>query len=307
MKRWLAGLLWLALISARADEPLPHDPANLSVRNEIRLAIDKALGWLATQQREDGSWSDGAQPGLTALPLLGVLGNPQRPDHPAKALDSVRRGLSFLRRQAREDGGLYARVAPRWNTALALSALRQANLPEDDALMAAAERFLARPQAQNEEGLPLPTLALTIDALPEGERMKWQPAIRLLASKGASGSETCAALLALLDTKVLPSDPAVVAGLRWLGDHYALGENPGAGRADYFLYLYLQAKALQGVGRTGLQRHDGRAIDWAVELGLRLINGQTSAGTWLNPEAETDPVLTTSYGLLAMEIVYRQL
>ena len=51
-------------------------------------------------------------------------------------------------------------------------------------------------------------------------------------------------------------------------------------------------------------------MKWARDLGLRLINLQKGDGTWVNGTArwmEADPVLVTTYSVLALEIIYNQL
>ena len=74
-----------------ADEPIPRNEKNLSLRNEVQLAIDHGLGFLKTQQKADGSWSatDPNHPALTALPLIAFQHEPT-----GKYLKEHRRGLA---------------------------------------------------------------------------------------------------------------------------------------------------------------------------------------------------------------------
>ena len=78
------------------------------------------------------------------------------------------------------------------------------------------------------------------------------------------------------------------------------------------LYYYYQtmAKALSVYGSDILTLEDGTRVNWRTELVKKLvarqkIDARTGHGYWVNEEGrwwEADPVLVTSYSLLALEM-----
>ncbi len=136
-------------------------------------------------------------------------------------------------------------------------------------------------------------------ALPDGKK-----ALR------SYGSMTYAGLLSFIYAEVKKDDPRVTAALEWLSKNYTLEENPGLGRAGLYYYYHLAAKGLASAGVREFTTADGKKVDWARDLALKLINLQTGDGSWVNDTArwmETDPVLVTTYCVLALEIVHHQL
>jgi squalene-hopene/tetraprenyl-beta-curcumene cyclase len=126
----------------------------------------------------------------------------------------------------------------------------------------------------------------------------------------SSGTMTYAGLLSFVYADLKKDDPRVAAALEWLGKNYTLEENPGLGQAGVYYYYHLAAKGLATAKVTELQTADGKKVKWARELGLKLINLQKGDGTWTNGTArwmEADPVLVTTYSVLALEIIYNQL
>jgi squalene-hopene/tetraprenyl-beta-curcumene cyclase len=124
------------------------------------------------------------------------------------------------------------------------------------------------------------------------------------------GTMTYAGLLSFIYADLQAEDPRVAAALEWLKKNYTLEENPGMGRQGLYYYYHLTAKGLAAAGIETLEDASGRKIDWARELSLKLINLQNSDGSWVNDTArwmEKDPVLVTSYCLLALEQIYHQL
>lgn len=78
------------------------------------------------------------------------------------------------------------------------------------------------------------------------------------------------------------------------------------------LYYYYQAmsKALSAMGIDTLTLEDGRKVDWRDELANKLISIQKSDGSWVNTNNrwwEADPVLVTSYCVLALEQLYHSI
>ena len=124
------------------------------------------------------------------------------------------------------------------------------------------------------------------------------------------GSMSYAGLLSFIYADVKKDDPRIVAALDWLKKNYTLEENPGMQRAGLFYYYHLMTKALAAADVKTLERPDGRKVDWASEVALKLINAQAGDGSWVNDTArwmEKDPVLVTTYCVLSLEIIFHRL
>jgi len=126
--------------SARAsDRVIDDDHYKLA-----RQTIDKAVAFLRLQQdNKSGGWSvpsDGRPhlPGITALVLTGMLMEPGiDADDPA-----VSRGVGYLLSHRQPDGGIYDRILPNYNTALALSVLGRIHHPEATAAIKPAQDYV---------------------------------------------------------------------------------------------------------------------------------------------------------------------
>lgn len=124
----------------------------------------------------------------------------------------------------------------------------------------------------------------------------------------ATGSMTYAGLLAMLHCKLPKSDPRVRSTLLFLGKHWSLKENYGQGVQGLYFYYYVIARALDAAGVQSLTLDDGTAVDWREELARELVSRQHEDGSWVNANNrywEGDPVLSTSYALLALELTLR--
>jgi squalene-hopene/tetraprenyl-beta-curcumene cyclase len=124
------------------------------------------------------------------------------------------------------------------------------------------------------------------------------------------GTMSYAGLLSFIYAEVRRDDPRVQAALEWLSKNYTLEENPGLGRMGLFYYYHLAAKGLASAGVRELTTADGKKVDWTRDLALKLISLQNADGSWVNDTArwmEKDPVLVTTYGVLALEIVHHEL
>ena len=112
-----------------------------------------------------------------------------------------------------------------------------------------------------------------------------------------------AALLSLLCTGIDKADPRVQSALNGITGHWTLDEVPGLGQDNLYYFYIVLAKALALYGQDVLTLPDGRPINWRTELVGKLINLQktdpkTGNGFW----GDNDPVLATTYSLLALEI-----
>ncbi len=144
--RIASALAILASTGFAAGEPLPKKDGNISFRNEIKIAIDKGLAWLKTQQKEDGSWSTTDHPALTALPLLAFQREPTG-RYATEQPDFLKKGYDFLRSNAKPDGGIYNVGLSNYNTSVAMMALLARSEPKDEPLIEAARKFVAGQQA----------------------------------------------------------------------------------------------------------------------------------------------------------------
>ena len=121
------------------------------------------------------------------------------------------------------------------------------------------------------------------------------------------GTMSYAGLLSFIYADVKKDDARVVAALDWLRKNYTLEENPGMGKQGQYYYYHLMTKALAAAGIDQLETGDGKKIDWKREVATKLINLQQGDGHWVNDTGrwmENDPVLVTSYAVLALSQLF---
>lgn len=125
-------------------------PGNLdkSLLLEVNAAIDRGLDWLAANQKEDGSWSNGTFPALTALPAWAFI----RGEHPQKK-EVVDKAVSFLLSCRQNNGGIYKDVKgrkggglPNYNTAISMTTLHATGDPKLVPTVLKARKYIARGQ-----------------------------------------------------------------------------------------------------------------------------------------------------------------
>jgi len=124
------------------------------------------------------------------------------------------------------------------------------------------------------------------------------------------GTASYAGLLSYIYADLKRDDARVAAVLDWLRANYTLAENPGMGPQGYYYYVHLMTKALTAAGVHELETKDGAKVHWRREVALRLMNLQKPDGSWMNDNArwwEKETPLTTSYSLIALELVWRGL
>jgi squalene-hopene/tetraprenyl-beta-curcumene cyclase len=124
------------------------------------------------------------------------------------------------------------------------------------------------------------------------------------------GSMSYAGLLSFIYAEMDDTDPRLQAVRTWLKENYSIAENPGMGPQGLYYYYHTMAKALSLSGIEHILDKNGKKRDWRKELALELLNKQSPEGYWLNENGrwwERDPVLVTSYAILALERVYYSL
>ncbi|MBT3193378.1 MAG: terpene cyclase/mutase family protein [Verrucomicrobia bacterium] len=125
----------------------------VSLELEIQAAIDRALDWFAANQKEDGSWSNGSYPALTALPTWAFT----RAEHSA-AGTVVPKAVAFMKRCIQDDGGIYCKVAGRkggglgnYNTAICMTALHSTGDRSLTRTIQNARTFVAKGQHRGDD------------------------------------------------------------------------------------------------------------------------------------------------------------
>jgi len=126
------------------------------------------------------------------------------------------------------------------------------------------------------------------------------------------GSMTYAGLLSFIYADTGKNDPRVQAAFDWSVKFWNLNENPGMDQQGLYYYYQTLSKALSVMGVDVLTLTDGTSLNWRTELVKKLISLQKidadGTGYWVNAEGrwwEADPVLVTSYSLLALEMALR--
>ncbi len=121
------------------------------------------------------------------------------------------------------------------------------------------------------------------------------------------GSMTYAGLLSYIYADLKKDDPRVQAAVDWLKKNYSLDKNPGMGASGLYYYIHLMTKGLSAAGIQQLETADGRKVDWAHEVARKIMEVQTADGSWVNTASarwmEKDPVLVTTYCVMALELL----
>lgn len=179
-----------------------------------------------------------------------------------------------------------ARVDVDWDSALSFVSAMQ--LGTNVANAADAGGFMYKPGDPNKAGVATNTAG--------------RPYLR------SFGSITYSGLLSLIYAQVSRSDPRVVSAVEYARRHWTVDENPGMGAQGLYYYYTIMARSLTTSGLKELPAAEGAegTVPWRDELMARIVELQREDGSWANPNNrfwESDPVLTTSYSLLALQYI----
>ena len=117
----------------------------------------------------------------------------------------------------------------------------------------------------------------------------------------AYGSMTYAAVLSMCHANLDRGDPRVRQSLEYCRNSWSLDENPGMGSQGLYYFYDILARALTAAAVDKIGEHD-----WKAELAAKIVSLQRPDGSWFNENNrfwEGDPVLCTSFALLALELV----
>jgi squalene-hopene/tetraprenyl-beta-curcumene cyclase len=385
MKTISHSVLVLGLVAGcgSAEAQVLQPRANVSLKLEVKRAIDRGTGFVLGRQQEAGFWSEKDHPALTALALTALHGHPSG-KYRREPTTGMRKAYDFILGNQKPDGGFYVEGYANYNTAVSMMGLLTSGRTEFDDALRTARGYLVGLQNDLGEigkvdtpydggvgyGRRYPhsdlnntllsleaiyhTRHLVADAGPAARDLNWGAAISFLqncqnlpsfnhgtnvatdaanlggfhyypgysqagnvtnsqtgrVSLRSYGSASYAGMLSYVYADLKPDDPRVKSVLKWLGGNYTLAENPGMGQQGLFYYFQLITKAMTAAKLDRLAAQDGKLIDWRRDIALRIVKMQKGDGSWVNENNrwwETDPVLVTSYCLIALEMIYPDL
>lgn len=217
-------------------------------------------------------------------------------------------GFGYGKKGKRADGS---------NMQVALDALKDSGLKPDDPAFQAALKFATRLQnnsetndqkwAGNDGGF--------IYSVADGGGSK---AGEIIGANGmhmwrSYGSMTYAGLKSMIYAGLTHDDPRVKAAWDWVRHNWTLDENPGVKYGDpnnpkggddgLFYYYHTLARALHAYGQPVIVDAKGQRHDWRLELIEKLAAQQHGDGSWTGIQKwmENKPVLSTAYGVLALQ------
>jgi squalene-hopene/tetraprenyl-beta-curcumene cyclase len=121
------------------------------------------------------------------------------------------------------------------------------------------------------------------------------------------GSMTYSGMLALIYSHVSRDDYRVRSAFDWAAANWSIDENPGMGQQGLYFFYEILSRSLSASGRDLIPRAGAEPVNWRVAVAGKIISLQKvdpKGGYWINENNrfwENDPVLVSSYALLALE------
>ncbi len=181
-----------------------------------------------------------------------------------------------------------------------LRAMKDAELPENDAAWTKAIKFLQRTQNNSE----------TNDqnwAANDGGFV-YYPGFSQSTGTNSYGSASYAGIMSYAWAHVKKDDDRVQAVMKWVRDNYTVDENPGLGQKTVYYYYMVFAKALEAVGQSTIVDAKGQRHNWREDLGRKLISLQHPFGYWVNDnpaEMQNNKILVTAFTMSAIQAILR--
>ncbi|MGB2402810.1 MAG: prenyltransferase/squalene oxidase repeat-containing protein [Akkermansiaceae bacterium] len=297
--------------------------------------LDKAYAWLTQQQKDDGGiYGKGLGTYNTATSIVALVAANDPNYHP-----SILKARRFLINQQTDwdnkgeadnkyDGGIgYGgsyQHSDLSNTYLSIEALKLSrHIAQDDASgkqpelnWEAAIQFISRTQNLKETNdLPETGDDGSFNYFPGNSKAGHRTKPDGTKVLRGYGSMSYAALLSMIYAELDETDIRVVAVRDWLSENFTVKENPGLateedpslGQQGLFYYYHAMAKGLAAANIDKLTKSDGDQVDWRNELSNALLSTQSPDGSWVNKNSrwwESDPILVTTYAVLALEQIY---
>jgi squalene-hopene/tetraprenyl-beta-curcumene cyclase len=148
MRRLGAVVLAMLLVAISSSQASAQETTK--EKADASKLVERGIAFLTKSQAEDGSFSNQAGPGVTALVATALLENDRSPSDPV-----VAKALKYLESHVRPDGGIYAEGSKykNYETSLAIRAFAAANADKRyDELLKRAAAFVKEIQWDGGEG-----------------------------------------------------------------------------------------------------------------------------------------------------------
>jgi squalene-hopene/tetraprenyl-beta-curcumene cyclase len=214
-------------------------------------------------------------------------------------------GFGYSKSKGRADGS---------NLQMALEALHDSGLPQDDPAYKNALKFLQRQQnlsETNDQPWAGNDGGFIYTPGNKGESMAGEytdsSGRRLLRSYG---SMTYAGLKSMIYAGLKKDDPRVKAAWDWIRKNYTVDVNPGMqgnspkdAEGGLYYYYHTMARALHVYGEPVITDAQGNKHDWRVDLINKIASLQKADGSWqgLDRFMESNATLATCFATLALE------
>ncbi|NWK57156.1 hypothetical protein HW115_16155 [Verrucomicrobiaceae bacterium N1E253] len=139
MLKRLAMPMVISCLSLNAQA---QDNPYLSIKLEMKRAIERGNAYLKTQQDKEGYWREPKYPAYTALALTAAMRSPSH-----EKAEYIDKGYAWLAKQQKDDGGIYGKGLGTYNTSTAIVALVSTGDKTYHPAILKARRFLINQQA----------------------------------------------------------------------------------------------------------------------------------------------------------------
>jgi squalene-hopene/tetraprenyl-beta-curcumene cyclase len=171
------------LIELRDQQRARHERQR--VQYQAKEMIRRGTRYLLDSQEPDGGWNSDRGPGITCLVVRALAQAPDvGPGH-----DAVKRGIEFVLRSQREDGGIYGAegLLKNYESSVALSMFAVAKPPEHEKRIAALQKFLTDLQWDESEGKSIDDVWYGGAGYGQGKRPDLSNTQMMLEALGDSG------------------------------------------------------------------------------------------------------------------------
>jgi squalene-hopene/tetraprenyl-beta-curcumene cyclase len=297
-------------ITSMAAAALLRQPGQ---RDKELATVGKTLDYLKTLAKPDGGIYEQMIPHyITAVAMQALVAGGRAADKPViekarkyladhlldegegiQKSDKFYGGMGY---GGTSDGGIADIISLEYS----LRAMKEAELPANDAAWQKAITFLQRTQNNKETN----DQSFSAD---DGGFIYYPGYSQVDGTTQSYGSATYAGILSYSWANLQKNDRRVVDAFKWIGEHYTLDENPGIGQKAVYYYYMVFAKALQAMGEPIITDAKGGKHNWREELAAKMMSLQLADGSWVNDknpaEMQGNKTLVTSFAMMTIEAI----